>query len=102
MNKIKSLFLFYIIIFFSCDKDTEKAMEQEICYSGKLVKKGICMNYVIQVLSDNVDGNLIEKSWTNEFTEISYKNVFGLGSICDFPEDIDEGDQFSFLIFIYL
>ena len=56
------------------------------------------MNYVIQVLSDNVDGNLIEKSWTNEFTEISYKNVFGLGSICDFPEDIDEGDQFSFLI----
>ena len=56
------------------------------------------MNYVIQVLSDNVDGNLIEKSWTKEFTEISYQNVFGLGSICDFPEDIDEGDQFSFLI----
>ena len=56
------------------------------------------MNYVIEVLSDNVDGNLIEKSWTNEFTKISYVNVFGLGSICDFPEDIDEGDQFSFLI----
>ncbi len=56
------------------------------------------MNYVIEVLSDNIDQSLIEKSWTNEFTDISYENVFGLGSICDFPENINEGDEFSFLI----
>ena len=65
---------------------------------GKLVIKGICMNYVIEVLGNNIDKNLIEKSWTNEFTKISYENVFGLGSICDFPDDIDEGDEFSFSI----
>ena len=35
------------------------------------------MNYVIEVLSDNIDQSLIEKSWTNEFTDISYVNVFG-------------------------
>ena len=60
MNKIKSLFLLYIIIFFSCDKDTEKAMEQEICFTGKLVKKGICMNYVIEVLDSEFNKDLIE------------------------------------------
>ena len=81
-----------------CSENQISSYNLENLVRGKLVIKGICMNYVIQVLSDNVDGNLIEKSWTNEFTEISYQNVFGLGSICDFPEDIDEGDQFSFLI----
>ena len=98
MNKIKSLFLFYIIIFFSCDKDTEKAMEQEICYSGKLVKKGICMNYVIEVLDPIPDKNLIEISWRDEFSDKEYKNVFTLGSICDFPSHIIEGDIFNFSV----
>ena len=98
MNKIKSLFLFYIIIFFSCDKDTEKAMEQEICYSGKLVKKVICMNYVIEVLDPIPDKNLIEISWRDEFSDKEYKNVFTLGSICDFPSHIIEGDIFNFSV----
>ena len=98
MNKIKSLFLLYIIIFFSCDKDTEKAMEQEICYSGKLVKKGICMNYVIEVLDPIPDKNLIEISWRDEFSDKEYKNVFTLGSVCDFPSHIMEGDIFNFSV----
>ena len=98
MNKINSLFLFYIIIFFSCDKDTDKAMEQEICYSGKLVKKGICMNYVIEVLDPIPDKNLIEISWRDEFSDKEYKNVFTLGSVCDFPSHIMEGDIFNFSV----
>ena len=81
-----------------CSENQISSYNLENLVRGKLVIKGICMNYVIEVLSDNVDGNLIEKSWTNEFTEISYENVFGLGSICDFPKDIDEGDEFSFSI----
>ena len=96
MNKIKSLFLFYIIIFFSCDKDTEKAMEQEICYSGKLVKKGICMNYVIEVLDSEFNKNLIEIIWVDEFSDKEYQNVFTLASVCDFPNDIMEGEIFNF------
>ena len=98
MNKIKSLFLFYIIIFFSCDKDTEKAMEKEICYSGKLVKKGICMNYVIEVLDPMFDKNLIEISWRDEFSDKEYQNVFTLASVCDFPNDIVEGEIFNFSV----
>ena len=98
MNKIKSLFLFYIIIFFSCDKDTEKATELEICYSGKLVKKGICMNYVIEVLDSKFNKNLIEIIWVDEFSDKEYQNVFTLASVCDFPNDIMEGEIFNFSV----
>ena len=98
MNKIKSLFLFYIIIFSSCDKDTEKAMEKEICYSGKLVKKGICMNYVIEVLDSEFNKDLIEIIWVDEFSDKEYQNVFTLASVCDFPNDIVEGEIFNFSV----
>lgn len=98
MYKIKSFFLFFIIIFFSCDKDTEKTVDLEICYSGKLVKKGICMNYVIEVLDPIPDKNLIEISWRDEFSNKEYKNVFTLGSVCDFPSHIMEGDIFNFSV----
>lgn len=67
-------------------------------YTGKLVLKGICMNYVIEVVSGDIDQNLIEKNWANHSTDSSYKNVFALGSRCDFPENIDEGDTFQFSI----
>ena len=81
-----------------CSENQILSYNLENLVRGKLVIKGICMNYVIEVLGNNIDENLIEKSWTNEFTKISYENVFGLGSICDFPDDIDEGDEFSFSI----
>ena len=98
MNIKKSFFLFFITIFFSCDKDTEKTADLEICYSGKLVKKGICMNYVIEVLDPMFDKNLIEISWRDEFSDKEYQNVFTLGSVCDFPIDISEGDIFNFSV----
>ena len=98
MNKIKSFFLFFIIIFFCCDKDTDKTVDLEICYSGKLVKKGICMNYVIEVLDPIPNKNLIEISWHDEFSNKEYKNVFTLGSVCDFPSHIMEGDIFNFSV----
>ena len=98
MNKIKSFFLLFISIFFSCDKDTEKIADLETCYSGKLVKKGICMNYVIEVLDPMFDKNLIEISWRDEFSDKEYQNVFTLGSVCDFPIDISEGDIFNFSV----
>ena len=101
-NQIKILKkIFFVAALFSvnfCSENQISSYNLENLLKGKLIIKGICMNYVIEVLSDNIDQNLIEKSWTNEFTEISYENVFGLGSICDFPENIDEGDEFNFLI----
>jgi hypothetical protein len=67
-------------------------------FSGKLVKQGICMNYVIQVNDIDFPQDLIEKKWTDESSQIEYENVFALESVCDFPESIKEGDSFSFII----
>ena len=66
--------------------------------TGKLVLKGICMNYVIEVIEGNIDPNLIEKEWINELTNVAYNNVFALGSVCSFPEGIEEGDTFQFSV----
>jgi hypothetical protein len=95
MNKF--IYLFALLFLLSCSKNNSDS-ELESSYKGKLVVKGICMNYVIQVLDSNFDSSLIELNWTNEFSDISYTNVFALGSVCDFPEDIDEGDEFNFII----
>jgi|TARA_B110000503_G_scaffold106522_1_gene159080 hypothetical protein len=67
-------------------------------YRGKLVLQGICMNYVIEMISNGADTSLYELVWTNELTNTEYANVFGLGSICDFPDSLREGDEFNFVV----
>ena len=95
MNKF--IYLFALLFLLSCSKNNSDT-ELESSYKGKLVVKGICMNYVIQVLDSNFDSSLIELNWTNEFSGISFTNVFALGSVCDFPENIEEGYEFNFII----
>ena len=67
-------------------------------YKGKLEIAGICMNYTIRVIQGNIDTSLIVSSWTDETTHKSYDNVFRLGSPCDFPASIKQGDEFYFTI----
>jgi|TARA_B100001250_G_scaffold335219_1_gene301380 hypothetical protein len=93
----KFIYLLCILFFLGCSKNNPENELQDT-YRGKLVVKGICMNYVIQVLDSDFDSYLLELNWTNEFSDISYNNVFALGSVCDFPEDINEGDEFNFII----
>ena len=31
-------------------------------------------------------------------SKVAYNNVFALGSVCDFPEGIEEGDTFQFSV----
>ena len=78
---------------FSCEKNDQLPSS---CLKGKLVLKGICMNYAIELVEGNIDPSLIEKQWINPMTKAEYKNVFALGSICDFPENIAEGQEFYF------
>jgi hypothetical protein len=68
------------------------------CYKGKLEVKGGCMNYTISITGGNFDTSLVLANWTDENTGKSYKNVFALGSRCTFPETINEGDVFYFVI----
>jgi hypothetical protein len=68
------------------------------CYKGKLEVKGGCMNYTISIVDGKFDSSLVVPDWTNESTGKAYKNVFALGSRCTFPDNINEGDEFFFVI----
>ncbi|HEU0111162.1 MAG TPA: hypothetical protein VFQ73_09820 [Flavisolibacter sp.] len=56
------------------------------------------MNYTISLVNGTMDTSLIAARWTNESTGKSYNNVFALGSKCNFPSTINEGDEFYFTI----
>ena len=67
-------------------------------YKGRLEIKGICMNYTISLVEGTMDTSGFAANWTDEVTKKSYKNVFALGSPCNFPATIKEGDEFYFSI----
>ena len=92
---IKYLIIFIFLLNISCNKSNDTSVT---CFKGKLVLKGICMNYVIQIIEGDVDKSLYESSWQNPLTNTTYQNVFGLESICTFPSIINEGDEFYFSI----
>ena len=86
---------FLLILVSSTDKCKSK---NESSYKGKLEVKGMCMNYTIKLLEGNIDNSKIEAEWKDEVTGKTYNNVFALGSVCDFPSTINEGDEFYFTI----
>jgi hypothetical protein len=98
------LVLASVFVMLSCTKESKtnnfnsSKFDSNKCIKGKLVLKGICMNYVIEVVSGNIDSSLIESNWENPLTHDVYKNVFGLASICTFPPTLNEGDEFYFTI----
>ena len=92
MKRIRYLFLLIIL---GCNYEKN---DEDTYYNGKLVKQGICMNYVIQVNDINFPQELIEKKWADESSGIEYENVFALESVFDFPENIEENDFFKFKI----
>ncbi|GAA4323923.1 hypothetical protein [Flaviaesturariibacter amylovorans] len=68
------------------------------CYKGRLEVKGLCQNYTIKVVSGTIDPALVQAKWTDETTGKEYENVFALGNPCVFPERLNAGDEFWFLI----
>jgi hypothetical protein len=68
------------------------------CYKGRLEIKALCMNYTISIQSKNFDTSMVVANWADETTGKKYKNVFDLGSKCNFPDSIKAGDEFYFTI----
>ncbi|MEI6946623.1 hypothetical protein V9K67_05430 [Paraflavisolibacter sp. H34] len=68
------------------------------CFKGKLEIKGICSNYTLRVLDGLIDTSLVMASWTDENTGKAFRNVFGLGNPCTFPDSLQEGAEFYFTI----
>lgn len=96
---MKLLLLLSSFIFLSAS--TKSCKEKQMppgCYKGRLEIKALCMNYTISFQSNNFDTSMVVTNWTDESTGKSYKNVFGLGSRCTFPDSLKEGDEFYFTI----
>ena len=75
-----------------------KSKNESSAYKGKLEVKGMCMNYTIKLLEGKIDASKLVVEWKNEVTGKTYNNVFALGSVCNFPSTINEGDEFYFTI----
>ena len=91
-------FLILSAISFLLLSNSDCSKKNAAAYRGRLEIKGICMNYTISVLTDGFDTSLIADSWTDDVTGKTYQHVFRLGSPCNFPADINEGDEFDFVI----
>ena len=78
--------------------DKCKSKNENAVYKGKLEVKGMCMNYTIKLLEGNIDASKLVAEWKNEVTGKTHSNVFALGSVCNFPSTLNEGDEFYFSI----
>ena len=94
--KIYSFIPFVFILAISADKCKNK--NENTAYKGKLEIKGMCMNYTIKLLEGNIDTSKFVAEWKDETTGKTHNNVFALGSVCNFPSTINEGDEFYFTI----
>jgi len=87
---------FVFILLVTTDKCKNK--KENSVYKGKLEVKGMCMNYTIKLLEGSIDTSKLVAEWKDESTGKIHNNVFALGSVCNFPPTISEGDEFSFTI----
>jgi len=94
--KIYVLVPFIFILSVTTNKCKNK--NESSVYKGKLEVKGMCMNYTIKLLEGNIDKSKLVAGWKNEVTGKTHTNVFALGSVCNFPSTINEGDEFYFTI----
>lgn len=93
--------LFFSAIFVltvSADKCGSKKENEGGTYKARLETKALCMNYTLRLLEGDIDTSLIVASWTDESTGKAYQNVFALGTPCNFPDSIQQGDEFYFRI----
>ena len=86
---------FFVSVLSGCKREE---LPKSTCLKGRLAVKGICMNYVIEVIEGSVDSSQVEMVWKNPMSGKVYQNAFALRSICSFPENLKEGDEFYFSI----
>ena len=97
MKKLLS-FLLIMFAFIQCSNEENNSDCSANLLRGKLAIKGICLNYTIQLVSGEIDKDLIESEWVDEMTGTDYNDVFALQNVCDFPSGIEEGEIFDFIV----
>lgn len=68
------------------------------CYKGRLEVKGLCANYTIKLLEGNLGSSKLVDNWKDDVTGKAHSNVFALGNTCSFPDSLNEGDEFYFVL----
>ena len=71
---------------------------QAAVYQGRLAKKGICGQHVIELISSDAP-LAVDAIWISSYHQ-TYYNAFTLNeaSICSFPSHIQQGDVFFFTL----
>ncbi len=91
------LYLFFFLIaslFVGCIKTSNIPVEGR--YKARFEKEALCYNYTFTVIEGDIVPSLVEATWTNPQTNVTYTKAFGLGNPCDFPKNLKEGDEFYF------
>ncbi len=86
------------VVLLATEKSCKNQKAVDTCFKGRLEVKGGCMNYTISLQEGNMDTSWYVKEWTDDHSGKRYQNVFALGSRCNFPAGINEGDEFYFTI----
>jgi hypothetical protein len=86
----------FVLVVSACSPRIQKM--SSTCFVGKLVKKGICGQRVIRLISAPVELVVIESKWTDSLSHKKYIDVFTVANPCDFPASIKEGETFTFSI----
>ena len=99
--KKNALFILFIALLaitvlpgFKCTKE-DADTKLGGCMRGKLVVKGPCAQYVIQVISGDASNADIAANWLDPETNTNYTNVFTVKNYCYFPA-LNPGDEFNF------
>jgi len=95
---MKIFIILPLVFILGITTDKCKNKNESSFYKGKLEVKGMCMNYTIKLLEGKIDASKLVAEWKDEVTGKTHNIVFALGSVCNFPTTIKEGDEFSFTI----
>jgi hypothetical protein len=67
-------------------------------YKARLEIKALCLNYTIKLLEGDIDTSKIVAEWKDESSGKTHQNVFALKDPCTFPQSINEGEEFYFVM----
>ena len=90
-----ALILLVLLPGFKCVKEDIEDKKLSGCIKGKLLVKGPCAQFVIQVLEGDVKNASIAANWLDPETNTNYTNVFTVTNYCYFP-GANVGDEFYF------
>lgn len=95
MKNLLSILVF-VFLFTACSPRPQNMLTS--CFKGKLVKRGICGQRVIQLISEPTESIVMARNWTDSMSGKKYENVFTVANPCDFPAALKEGEDFTFSI----